>query len=103
MKVHKGDNVQIIAGKDRGKKGKVLRAFPATDQVLVEGVNLRKKHQRATKNNPRGQIIEKTMPIHVSNVMVVDPKSGKPTRVGRQTSADGKKTVRVAKRSGTVL
>ncbi|HEY4517370.1 MAG TPA: 50S ribosomal protein L24 [Candidatus Paceibacterota bacterium] len=78
MKIHKGDSVRVIAGKDRGKSGKVLRALPKRDWVLVEGVNIRKRHQRATKANQKGQIIDKTMPIHVSNVMLME--GGKPTR-----------------------
>lgn len=67
MKIKKNDNVIIIAGKDKDKTGKVLRAFPKTDQLIVEGVNIKKRHQKPTKSNQRGQILDKTMPIHVSN------------------------------------
>ncbi len=103
MKIKKGDTVIVISGKDKGKKGKVLHAYPRQDQILVEGVNVKKKHQKPTKNNPKGQILDKTFPIHVSNAMVQDPKDKKPTRVGYQANASGKARVRVAKRSGTVL
>lgn len=67
MKIKKDDKVKIIAGKDKGKTGKVLRAFPKSDQIIVEGVNIKKKHQKPTKSNQKGQIIDKTTPIHVSN------------------------------------
>ena len=83
MKVKKGDMVKVISGKDRGKSGKVLRAFPKEDLVVVEGVNVKKRHQRATKTNQKGQIIDKTMPVHVSNVMLVDG-SGKAVRRRRK-------------------
>ncbi|OGG47990.1 50S ribosomal protein L24 [Candidatus Kaiserbacteria bacterium RIFCSPHIGHO2_02_FULL_50_9] len=79
MKIKKGDTVKVISGKDRGKSGKVLRALPREDLVVVEGVNIKKRHQRATKANQKGQIIDKTMPIHVSNVMLVGG-SGKTMR-----------------------
>lgn len=101
MKIRKGDNVIVIAGKDRGKTGKVVRAFPARSKVLVEGVNMAKKHQRPTKQNQKGQIVDVTMPVHVSNVQIVDPKTDKPTRVGYKVEGD--KKVRVAKRSGSAL
>jgi|TARA_Y100000310_G_scaffold17779_1_gene17589 large subunit ribosomal protein L24 len=67
MFIKKGDNVVIISGKDKGKSGKVLRALPKKDQIIVEGVNIKKRHQKPTKNNQKGQILDKTMPIHVSN------------------------------------
>lgn len=101
MRIKKGDNVIVIAGKDRGKSGKVVRALPREDKVIVEGVNIKKKHQRPTKSNQKGQIIDKTLPIHVSNVQLVDPKTKKPTRIGYKV-IDGKK-VRVTKQSDTTL
>ncbi|MBI5817057.1 MAG: 50S ribosomal protein L24 [Candidatus Yonathbacteria bacterium] len=101
MNIKKGDNVIIIAGKDKGKKGKVVRALPADFKVVVEGVNMRKKHQRAGKGRQKGQTIEITMPIHVSNVMIEDPKTGKPTRIGKKVA--GGKRIRIAKKSGTEL
>ena len=101
MKIKKGDNVIIIAGKDKGKKGKVVRALPADSKVVVEGINMRKKHQRAGKGRQKGQIIDIAMPIHISNVMIEDPKTGKPTRVGKRIA--GGKRIRIAKKSGTEL
>ncbi|KOP72256.1 50S ribosomal protein L24 [Cytobacillus solani] len=101
MHVKKGDKVMIISGKDKGKTGVILAAFPKQDRVLVEGVNIVKKHSKPSQVNPQGGIINQEAPIHVSNVMPVDPKSGEPTRVGYKT-VDGKK-VRVATKSGEVL
>lgn len=101
MHVKKGDKVMVISGKDKGKTGVILAAFPKQDRVLVEGVNIVKKHSKPSQVNPQGGIISQEAPIHVSNVMPIDPKSGNPTRVG-YTTVDGKK-VRVAKKSGQVL
>lgn len=102
LHVRKGDQVMVIAGKDKGKKGKILAAFPSEGRVLVEGVNIVKRHTRPSQANPQGGIIEKEAPIHVSNVMVLDPKTGEPTRIGKKILKDGKK-VRYAKKSGEVL
>jgi large subunit ribosomal protein L24 len=101
MRIKKGDTVLVIAGKDKGKKGKVLTAIPKESLIVVEGVNKLKKHQRATRGGQKGQIVEKTMPIHVSNAMVIDQSSGKPTRVGRKVV--GGKMVRISKKSGNEL
>lgn len=101
MHVKKGDKVMVITGKDKGKTGVILAAFPKKDRVVVEGVNIIKKHSKPSQGNPQGGIISQEAPIHVSNVMVVDPKSNEPTRVGYQ-EVNGKK-VRVAKKSGEVL
>ena len=101
MHVKKGDKVMIISGKDKGKTGVILAAFPKQSRVLVEGVNIVKKHSKPSQMNPQGGIISQEAPVHVSNVMPVDPKSGEPTRVGYKT-VDGKK-VRVATKSGEVL
>ncbi|PCI28477.1 50S ribosomal protein L24 [Candidatus Kaiserbacteria bacterium] len=101
MKIKKGDKVIVIAGKDKGKSGVVLRALPTLDKVIVEGVSVAKRHQKARTKGQSGQIVDKTLPIHVSNVSLVDPKSGKPTRIGIKRE-DGKR-VRVAKNSGTVI
>ena len=79
MKIKKNDNVIVIAGKDKGKTGKITRAFPAKDMVLISGINMHKKHKRATKSGEKGQIVDQAFPLHVSNVMLVDA-SGKPTR-----------------------
>jgi len=101
MHVKKGDKVMVISGKDKGKTGNILSAFPKQSRVLVEGVNIVKKHAKPSQLNPQGGIINLEAPIHVSNVMPIDPKSGKPTRVG-YTEENGKK-VRVAKISGELL
>ncbi|MBM4764930.1 50S ribosomal protein L24 [Bacillus sp. B15-48] len=101
MHVKKGDKVVVISGKDKGKTGNILASFPKQDRVLVEGVNIVKKHAKPSQLNPQGGIISQEAPIHVSNVMPIDPKSGKPTRVGYKEE-NGKK-VRVAKKSGEVL
>ncbi|MED2748711.1 50S ribosomal protein L24, partial [Brevibacillus porteri] len=88
-------------GKDKGKQGVVLTAYPKKDRVIVEGVNIVKKHSKPSQLNPQGGIITKEAPIHVSNVMILDPKTGEPTRVGFKVE-DGKK-VRIAKKSGELL
>lgn len=99
MKIRKDDNVIVISGKDKGKTGKVATVDPKGGTVVIAGVNVRKVHEKARKANQKGQIVEKPAPIHVSNVMLVDPKDGKPTRVGKKLSGD--KYVRVAKKSGS--
>jgi large subunit ribosomal protein L24 len=101
LHVKKDDNIIVITGKDKGKKGRVIAAYPRENRVLVEGVNMVKKHSRPTQQNPQGGIVEQEAAIHVSNVMLLDPKSGKPTRVGYKVQDNGKK-VRVAK-SGAVI
>jgi len=101
MKIKKDDKVMVIAGKDRGKSGKVLRALPKEERIIVEGVNVVKKHRRANNQRQSGQIIDKTLPIHVSNVMVIDPKKGVPTRVGIKR-INGRYT-RITKKSNTEL
>ncbi|MEH7235944.1 50S ribosomal protein L24 [Bacillus sp. JJ1562] len=101
MHVKKGDKVQVLSGKDKGKQGVILESFPKKDRVIVEGVNIVKKHSKPSQENPQGGIISQEAPIHVSNVMPLDPKSGNPTRVGYK-EVNGKK-VRVAKKSGEVL
>jgi large subunit ribosomal protein L24 len=101
LKVKKGDEVIVIAGKDKGKKGKIVKVFPEDRRVIVDGVNMMKRHTKPSRTSAGG-IIDKAAPLHVSNVMLVDPKSGKGTRVGSKQLQDGKK-VRVAKRSGEVI
>ncbi|WP_337996996.1 50S ribosomal protein L24 [Oleispirillum naphthae] len=100
-KIKKGDFVVVLAGKDKGKKGEVMRSLPSASRVVVQGVNVVKRHTRPSQMSAGG-IVEKEAPIHVSNVAHVDPKEGKPTRVGFKTLEDGRK-VRVAKLSGEVL
>ncbi len=101
MHVKKGDKVIVITGKDKGKTGTVIEALPKKDRVVVEGVNIIKKHQKPSQMNPEGGILEREAAIHVSNVMLLDPKTNKPTRVGYKVE-DGKK-VRVAKKSGEII
>jgi len=102
LHVKKEDTVIVISGKDKGKKGRVIAAYPRENRVLVEGVNMVKKHAKPSQLNPQGGILNQEAPIHVSNVMHVDPKSGLPTRVGYKVLDNGKK-VRVAKRSGELI
>ncbi|MFK7697352.1 50S ribosomal protein L24 [Paenibacillus sp. HJGM_3] len=102
LHVKKEDTVIVITGKDKGKKGRIIAAYPRQNRVLVEGVNMVKKHQKPTQQNPQGGILDQEAPIHVSNVMLLDPKSGKPTRIGYKVLENGKK-VRVAKKSGEVI
>jgi large subunit ribosomal protein L24 len=101
-KIKKGDQVVVIAGAAKGTTGTVSRVIPEFSQVIVEGVNRVKRHQKPTPRNPEGGIIEKDRPIHISNVALVDPSTNKPTRVRFQVDADGKKS-RVAVKSGTVI
>ena len=102
-RIKRDDQVVVIAGKDRGKRGKVLRVDPTSDKVIVEGLNMIKRHQKAQQTGPtsqqQGGVIEREAPIHVSNVALLDPKDGKPTRVGVEI-VDGKR-FRIARRSGT--
>ncbi|MBT8472606.1 MAG: 50S ribosomal protein L24 [Marinicaulis sp.] len=99
-KIKKGDKVVILAGRDRGANGEVIKVMPKDDRVIVRGVNLVKKHQRQTQTE-QGGIISKEMPLHISNVALADPKTGKATRVGFKIEND--KKVRFAKASGEVI
>ena len=103
MKIRKGDTVQIIAGKDKGKTGTVLTALPRTEQVIIEGMNVVKKHQKNRRVRSQGQIIDKSLPIHVSNVALLE--GNKPVRVGFSIEGEGekRKKVRVARPSGKKL
>jgi large subunit ribosomal protein L24 len=103
MKIRKGDTVQIIAGKDKGKTGSVLTAMPRTEQVVIEGMNVVKKHQKNRRSRSQGQIIEKSLPIHVSNVALLE--GDRPVRVGYSIEGEGekRKKVRVARPSGKKL
>lgn len=98
MKIHKNDVVLIISGKDRGKKGKVLKVFPKEMRVLVEGANLRKKHQRPRKSGEKGQIIELPTPLPLSNLKLICPRCGRPTRVGYKITE--RKKYRFCKKCG---
>ena len=101
MKIKKGDKVIVITGKDKGKTGEVTKAMPKEGKVLVSGVNMVKRHTKPSQENAGG-IVSKELPIHVSNVAIVDPTSGKATRIGKKLTKDGRK-VRFAKRSGEVI
>jgi large subunit ribosomal protein L24 len=101
-RIKKDDEVIVISGRDKGAKGRVLKVIVDKDQVIVEGVGRVKKHQKPNQKNPQGGIVEKDLPIHVSKVMLVDPESGKGTRVRMGKDSDGNK-VRVAVKSGTNL
>lgn len=103
MKIKKGDSVEVIAGKDAGKRGRVLRVDRDRERLVVEGVNMIKRHTRPNPSkNIQGGIVEREASVHVSNVMVVSPDSGRPTRVGFKILDDGRK-VRVAKVDGAIL
>ena len=99
MKLKKGDKVMVIAGKDRGQTATITRILSEKNLVVLDGLNLVKRHRRPNAQNRKGQIIDKPMPIHASNVMLVDPKSGKPTRIKIVRNAEGERG-RVAVKSG---
>ena len=102
LHIRKGDEVIVLAGDDKGRKGKVLKVLVAKQRALVEGVNMFSKSMKPSAKNPQGGIVKQEAPIHVSNLSLIDPKSGKATRVGMKKTDDGKK-VRVAKKSGEVI
>ena len=101
MNIKKGDNVIVLSGKDRGKTGKVIRAFPKENSVVVADVNIKKIHKRANKTNQKGQILEQTFPVNVSNVQLIDSKTGKGTRVRYEMK--GNKKIRVGTKSKTEI
>jgi len=101
MKILKGDKVVVIAGKDKGKEGIVQAVYPKVNKVVVEGVNVHKKHKKPTQNNPEGSVVEMYVPIDASNVAIIDPKTKKASRVGYKLEK-GKK-VRISKASGSKL
>jgi large subunit ribosomal protein L24 len=107
MKIKKNDMVMIIAGNDRGKTGKILKVIPKTNKAIIEGINMRKRHTKPTQKSPQGGILEKEAPINVSNVMMLDPKTNEPTRLGAQIILDEKtgkkKRARVSKASGEMI
>jgi len=104
MKIHKNDMVMVIAGNARGKTGKVLKVYPHRERVIVEGVNIIKRHTRPNQRNPQGGIVQRESPIHASNVMLLDPKSNQPTRVGSKVTVDEttkrKRRLRVSRATG---
>jgi len=101
MRIKKGDMVMVISGDDKGRKGKVIKVMPKKERVLVEGLNIQKKHQRPRREGEKGQIVEKPGPIHISNVKLICPKCGKATRVARKI-VEGKK-YRVCKKCGQII
>lgn len=101
LKIRKGDQVKVISGDSKGQQGKVLEVIPVDNRAIVEKVNMVSKHSRPNAQNTQGGIVKKEAPIHLSNLMLIDPKGGKPTRVGRKV-VDGK-IVRYAKKSGEVI
>ena len=101
LKIRKGDSVVVISGRDKGRRGEVLRVFPAEGRLIVQGVHVARRHTKQSLGNPGG-IVDKELTIHVSNVAHIDPQSGRPTRVGSKRLDDGRK-VRVARRSGEMI
>jgi large subunit ribosomal protein L24 len=99
LNIKKGDTVVVITGNSKGQQGKVLEVIRKTDRAIVEGVNMVKKHTKPNAAHPQGGIIEQEASVHISNLMIVDPKTGKPTRIGRRLNSEGK-LVRYAKKSG---
>ena len=99
LHIKKGDTVVMIAGNDKGQKGRVLEVIRKTDRAIVEGVNMMKKHTKPNAESPQGGIIEKEAPVHISNLMLFDAKAGVPTRIGRRLNDQGK-LVRFSKKSG---
>ena len=102
MKIRRGDRVKVISGNYKGEEGTVLRVEPEKNRVVIEGVNRRKRHMKPSQTNPEGGIVEFEAPVHASNVMLIDPQTGEPTRVRTQVGEDGKRE-RVAVRSGRVI
>jgi large subunit ribosomal protein L24 len=100
--IKKGDKVKVIAGESKNSEGKVIQVLPKVNKALVEGINLVKKHQKPTATNPQGGITEMEAPIHISNLMLIDPKSNEATRVGRKADENGK-MVRYSKKSEEII
>jgi len=105
LHVKKGDEVLVIAGNDKGRRGRVLMTFPKKERVLVEGINIRTHHEKPSQQNQQGGRMKKEAPVHISNVMVIDPTTDEPTRIGRKRLEEdsGGRWVRYAKNSGEIL
>lgn len=103
LHIKKGDTVMVVSGKHRGESGEVLQVIPETNRAILEGINMVSKHTKPSQKFPDGGIIEQEAPVHVSNLMIVDPKTKTPTRVGRKRAENGKGWVRYAKKSGEIL
>lgn len=102
LNIKKGDTVYVLSGDDRGKTGRVLKVIPDKQRAIVEGVNFVTKATKPNAQHPQGGLVKMEAPVHISNLALVDPKSGKPTRIARQRDAEGK-VVRIAKKSGEVI
>jgi len=102
LKLKKGDRVIVTAGKDKGKKGDIIKIFPSLEKALISGINVSRKHTKPTKLNPQGGIVTKEMPVHISNISILDPKTDQPSKIGFKILEGGKK-VRFAKRSGEII
>ena len=102
FRIKKNDNVLVIAGKDKGKTGKVLHVLPNVQKAVVENINMMKKAQRRTQQNQQGGFVERESPIHISNIMLVDKKANKPTRLGVSVLKDGSR-IRISRKSGEVI
>ena len=102
LRVTKGDTVRVMRGDDKGKEGKILRVYPKTGRITIEGVNIVKKHRKARRENEQSGIIDFPAPVHASNVMLIDPKSGAPTRVRARIDEDGTKE-RISVKSGDAI
>lgn len=100
--IKKGDNVKVLSGENKGKTGKVIEMLPATSKAVVEGVNIIKKHQKPSASNPQGGIVEREAPIHISNLMLIDPKTNEATRTGRRKDDNGK-LVRYSKTTDEII
>ena len=103
LKIKKNDTVVVLAGTSKGKEGKVIKVYPDTNRAIVEGVNMVSKHTKPNAANPQGGIIKQESSINISNLMLVDPKSGEPTRIGRKIDEKTGKLVRFAKKSAEVI
>lgn len=103
LHIKKDDVVRVLSGSDRGSEGRVLRVYPQKETAIVEGVRLVRRAERPSQQNPDGGIVEKEAPIHISNLMLIDPKTKQPTRIGRKRVEEGKGWVRYAKKSGEII
>lgn len=106
MRLRKNDKVKVVSGNNKGKEGKILKIYRDKNRVIVEGVNIIKRHTRASQKNPQGGITQKEAPVHVSNVMLIDPKAGEPTRLGMKIIEEAggkKKRMRYGKKSGEII
>ncbi|MFU8813116.1 MAG: 50S ribosomal protein L24 [Balneolaceae bacterium] len=105
LNIKKGDEVLVIAGNDKGTRGRVIAAYPQRERVLVEGINMRTHHDKPSQDNPQGGRVKREAPVHVSNVMVIDPTTDEPSRIGRKRVEEegGGRWVRYAKTSGEIL